>query len=164
MTTEQENKNVAEVIIVLNMARRMELTSIHQYMIHHYELDDMNFGALASEMRKTSIQEMRHAEWLAERIKELGGTPVSDLDDSIKTGLSIQEVFAYDRQLESKALERYNEFIHICNKCNDSISKRLFERILTEEQEHWNGFDDIDTHIANLGNTYLARMAGGDAD
>ena len=67
---EQKKKNVIEV---LNKARSMELHAIHQYMNQHYNLDDMDYGELAAKVKLIAIDEMRHAEMLAERIKELGG-------------------------------------------------------------------------------------------
>ena len=61
------------VITVLNKARAMELQAIHQYMNQHYSLDDMDYGELAANVKLIAIDEMRHAEDFAERIKELGG-------------------------------------------------------------------------------------------
>lgn len=167
MTSEAQQKQshkVAEVITVLNMARRMELTAVHQYMTHHYDLDDMDYGPLAAKIRKIAIAEMHHAEWFAERIKELGGTPATELDQSIEKNQEIEKIFPYNKQLETTTLERYNTFIKICSDCNDYVSKELFQKIIVEEQEHWNDFDDINEHIKKLGHDYLARMAGGNAD
>ncbi len=164
MSEQNLPKNVIEVIAVLNMARRMELTSIHQYMIHHYDIDDLDYGALASQVKQTSIDEMKHAEMFAERIKELGGTPSSDLDVPVQKNQDLKDIFAYNRALEATTIEKYNEFIDICAKCKDHVSKSLFEKVLVEEQDHYNLFDDIDNHVHTLGNEYLARMAGGNAD
>ncbi len=158
------DKNVAEVIAILNMARRMELTAIHQYMVNHYDLDDMDYGKLAKTVKSTSITEMKHAEMFAERIKELGGTPASELDVPVQKRQDITEIFVYNKSLEEQTLQKYNEFIHICSKCNDHVSKSLFQKILLDEQEHFNTFDDVNTHITTLGNNYLAQMAGGNAD
>ena len=68
-------KNVIEV---LNKARGMELHAIHQYMNQHYNLDNMDYGDLAAKMKLIAIDEMRHAEMFAERIKELGGEPTTE--------------------------------------------------------------------------------------
>ncbi len=156
--SENLDKNVLEVIAVLNMARRMELTAIHQYMINHYDIDDLDYGKLAHKIKKISIDEMRHAEEFAERIKELGGTPESQLDAPIQKKQDINEIFIYNKKLEEETIAKYNEFIHICSKCNDNISKNIFQKILVEEQEHFNNFDNISTHLTNLGNEYLSRM------
>lgn len=69
----------ANVIAALNKARSMELQAIHQYMNQHYNLDNMDYGELAMNMKLIAIDEMRHCESFAERIKELGGEPTSDL-------------------------------------------------------------------------------------
>lgn len=157
-------KSVEEVIAVLNTARAMELGSIHQYMIHHYTLDDMDYGGLASAVKKISIDEMRHAEMFAERIKELGGVPLSKPHMAIQNEHTFSDIFPYDRHLETETLEKYNEFIKVCVENGDNVSKSLFERILNEEQEHWNYFDDTSTHIDTLGKEFLAKMTGGSAD
>ena len=73
MTQEAAKKErVAKVIEVLNKARSMELYAVHQYMNQHYNLDDLDYGEFASKIKLIAIDEMRHAEQFAERIKELG--------------------------------------------------------------------------------------------
>ena len=69
----------ANVVEALNKARSMELHAIHQYMNQHYNLDDMDYGELAANMKLIAIDEMRHCEMFAERIKELGGEPTSEV-------------------------------------------------------------------------------------
>lgn len=164
METTPYKNNIQEIIALLNNARRMELSSIHQYMIQHYALDDMNYGGLASGVRRVAIDEMRHAETFAERIRELGGEPVTDLDVPIEHGQSIEAMFAFDREAETTTMARYNEYVAICARYGDHVTKQLFERILVVEQEHWNYFDDTDIHIGQLGKVFLARMAGGSSD
>ena len=90
---ENRESRKAKVIEVLNKARAMELFAIHQYMNQHYNLDDMDYGELAANMKLIAIDEMRHAENFAERIKELGGEPTTQKDGKIVTG---QEVTAID--------------------------------------------------------------------
>ena len=75
-----------KVIDVLNKARAMELQAIYQYMNQHYNLDDMDYGELAGKMKLIAIDEMRHAETFAERVKELGGEPVTGHDGKIAKG------------------------------------------------------------------------------
>ncbi len=149
----------ADVLATLNMARRMELTAIHQYMCEHYDLDDMDYQHLAKKVKELAIKEMKHAEMFAERIKELDGTPTSDIDVPVKKNLSVEEIFEYNTFLEEDTLKKYNLFVSICAKHNDHVSKKLFTQILQEEQEHFNDFDDIRSHIKELGNTYLAAVA-----
>ncbi len=157
-----DNKQV--VIDALNKARSMELTGIHQYMIYHYMLDDLNYGKMATIMRKISIDEMKHAEKIAERIKELDGEPVSKLYEPIKHGQDLKEVFPTSMYLEDDTIQAYNEIIDICVKAGDHISKQLIQQILQEEQEHLNYFDDTNTHITELGAVFLANMTGKSED
>ena len=76
----------ANVVEALNKARSMELHAIHQYMNQHYNLDDMDYGELAANMKLIAIDEMRHCEMFAERIKELGGEPTSEVAGKVVKG------------------------------------------------------------------------------
>ncbi|MCG8473165.1 MAG: bacterioferritin [Desulfobacterales bacterium] len=154
----QERK--AQVIEVLNKARAMELHAIGQYMNQHYGLDDMDFGELAAQMKLIAIDEMRHAEMFAERIKELGGEPVSDPADGVVRGQEVEQIFGFDTELEDGAIAAYNQFLTVCHECGDSISAKLFDDIIDEEQAHFNYFDNVDGHIQKLGAPFLAQKAG----
>ena len=81
-----------KVIDVLNKARAMELKAIHQYMNQHYNLDDMDYGELAAKIKLIAIDEMRHAEQFAERIKELGGEPVTDYPGKVVKGQKVDQL------------------------------------------------------------------------
>jgi bacterioferritin len=148
------------VIGVLNKARAMELQAISQYMNQHYNLDDMDFGEFAAKIKLIAIDEMRHAEMFAERIKELGGEPVTGPDGKVTKGQAVEDVFPFDAQEEDNAIVAYNQFLLVCQENSDSISMKLFETIIDDEQLHFNYFDSISAHIKKLGNAYLARIAG----
>ena len=99
MTQEAAKKErVAKVIEVLNKARSMELYAVHQYMNQHYNLDDLDYGEFASKIKLIAIDEMRHAEQFAERIKELGGEPNSELSSKITKGQKVMDVFHLQRE------------------------------------------------------------------
>ncbi|MGD9083819.1 MAG: bacterioferritin [Desulfobacterales bacterium] len=153
-------KRTQKVIEVLNKARAMELQAIHQYMNQHYNLDDLDYGELAAKLKLIAIDEMRHAETFAERIKELGGEPVTGHDGIVKKGQAVEGVFPFDANLEDHTIEVYNEFLLVCRENGDSISMKIFEEIIDEEQLHYNYFDNVDNHIKKLGDTYLAKIAG----
>jgi bacterioferritin len=153
-------KKTQKVIEVLNKARAMELQAIHQYMNQHYNLDDLDYGELAAKLKLIAIDEMRHAETFAERIKELGGEPVTGHDGTVKKGQAVEGVFPFDANLEDHTIEVYNEFLLVCRENGDSISMKIFEEIIDEEQLHYNYFDNVDNHIKKLGDTYLAKIAG----
>ena len=154
---EQQKKNVIEV---LNKARSMELHAISQYMNQHYNLDDMDYGSLAGKVKLIGIDEMRHAEMFAERIKELGGEPTADLAAKVQKGQKIDKIFPFDSGLEDNTIAEYNQFLKVCQDNGDSVSAKMFEAIIDEEQIHLNYFDNIGDHIDNLGDTYLAQIAG----
>lgn len=149
-----------KVIDVLNKARAMELQAISQYMNQHYNLDDMDYGELAAKIKLIAIDEMRHAEQFAERIKELGGEPVTVHEGTIKKGQKVEGIFPFDANLEDDTIDVYNQFLLVCRDNGDSISMKLFENIIDEEQIHYNYFDNVDAHIKKLGDTYLAKIAG----
>jgi len=163
-----ENKPKAEkrkkVIEVLNKARSMELQAISQYMNQHYNLDDMDYGEMAAKIKLVAIDEMRHAEMFAERIKELGGEPTTDPAGKVEKAQKVESVFLFDSKLEDHTLDVYNEFLRICHENGDSTSMKIFETVIDEEQIHFNYFDNVNTHIQNLGAAYLARIAGTPAD
>ena len=154
----QERKE--NVIEVLNKARAMELIAISQYMNQHYNLDDMDYGELAAKLKLIAIDEMRHAENFAERIKELGGEPVTGHEGKIVKGQTVEKVFPFDSELEDDTIDAYNQFALVCRENGDSVSMKLFETIIDEEQIHFNYFDNVTDHIQKLGDTYLAKLAG----
>jgi bacterioferritin len=149
-----------KVIDLLNKARSRELTAISQYMAQHYELEDQDFGKLASKIKEIAIQEMKHAEKLAERILFLKGEPTSKPDGVAKKGQKIQDMFTTDIALEAQAIKMYNEASVTCAAEKDQISKELFEELLKEEEVHLNTFENIKGHIDKLGAAYLATLAG----
>jgi bacterioferritin len=158
---EQRKKKVVEV---LNKARSMELHAIHQYMNQHYNLDDMDYGELAAKIKLIAIDEMRHAEMFAERIKELGGEPTTEPAAKVEKGQKLEAVFPFDAGLEDDTMDVYNRFILVCRENGDSTSMKLFETIVDEEQTHYNYFDNVNEHIQKLGPAYLAQIAGTPAD
>ena len=160
MTTATREQRRQQVIEVLNKARAMELKAIYQYMNQHYNLDDMDYGDLAANLKLIAIDEMRHAETFAERIKELGGEPVSGHDGKIAKGQKVEQIFPFDADLEDDTIDIYNQFLLVCRENGDSVSMKIFEDIIDEEQIHYNYFDDVNGHIKNLGDTYLAKIAG----
>jgi bacterioferritin len=149
-----------KVIDLLNAARARELTAITQYMAQHYELEDQDFGKLASKIKEIGIQEMKHAEDLAERILFLKGEPTSKPDAAIKKGQEIPDMLATDIALESQAIKMYNEAAVTCAEEKDQISKRLFEKLLEDEEEHLSIFENLKDHVDKLGVAYLTALTG----
>jgi len=160
MAQKPREERIKGVIEVLNKARGMELHAIHQYMNQHYNLDNMDYGELAAKVKLIAIDEMRHAEMFAERVKELAGEPVTESGAKVQKGQKVQEVFSFDAKLEDNTIDVYNQFATVCRENGDSISMKVFETIINEEQLHYNYFDNVDEHIKTLGDTYLAKIAG----
>jgi bacterioferritin len=160
MAQNTKEQKKGKVIEVLNKARGMELQAIAQYMNQHYNLDDMDYGDLAAKVKLISIDEMRHAEMFAERIKELSGEPTVEPAEKAQKGQEIQYIFSFDAELEDDTMDAYNQFLLVCRENGDSTSVKLFEAIIDEEQIHFNYFDNVDDHIKKLGETYLAQIAG----
>jgi len=160
MTELSREDRKGKVIEVLNEARGMELHAISQYMNQHYGLDNMDYGELAKNVKLIAIDEMRHAEMFAERVKELGGEPISEFAAKVQKGQKPEQIFVHDSGLEDHTIDRYNQFLLICRENGDSTTMKLFEQIIDEEQEHLNYFDNIHGHINELGSAYLARIAG----
>ena len=153
-----------KVIDLLNAGRASELTAIMQYMAHHYELDDQDYGPLAKVMKATAIDEMKHAEALAERILFLGGEPTTKPDGDVKKGQAIAALLKTDVALESGAVVMYNASANGCAQAGDQISKQLFEKLLADEEAHLDVFQNIQAHLDKLGDAYLATLAGGAAE
>ncbi len=159
-TTMDRETRAKKVIEALNQARGMELYAITQYMHQHFILDDADYGELAANMKRIAIDEMAHAESFAERIKELDGEPVTDRRGKVTTGLDVKRIYPFDADVELDTIDTYNALYAVCRECGDSVSMKLFERIIAEEQEHQSYFDDVAEHIKNLGDTYLSKIAG----
>jgi bacterioferritin len=149
-----------KVIELLNEARARELTAITQYMAQHYQLEDNDFGKLAKKIKEIAIQEMKHAEALAERILFLKGEPTTKPDADIKKGQEIPALLTTDVGLENAAIKMYNEAAVTCAAEKDQVSKDLFERLLKEEEDHLNFFENTKGHADKLGAAYLATLTG----
>ena len=150
-----------KVIQLLNEARARELTAIGQYMVQHYELEDAQFEKLAERLKSVGIQEMRHAESLAERILFLGGTPVSKPDGEIIKKEEIPAMLKTDIGLEQQAVSMYNRSAGICAQEGDNVSRHLFESLAGEEEKHLDDFENTLDHVNKLGAAYLATLTSG---
>jgi len=124
-----------KIIDALNEDREFELGAIMQYMGHHYEADGLESPAIIELFKKTSIDEMKHAEKLAERIVYLGGTP-STKPSKIMKGGEIRKMVSDDLSAENGAIERYKKHIKLCEKEGDPTTRLMLEGILSEEEGH----------------------------
>ncbi|MEE8449226.1 MAG: ferritin-like domain-containing protein [Thermodesulfobacteriota bacterium] len=131
-----------KIVEVLNKARADELMAILQYMGHHYEAEGMESPAIMDMFKETSIDEMKHAEKLAERIVYLGGTPTYQ-PSAMKKGGDLKKMVRDDLEAENSAIANYKKFIKICADEGDSTSRLMLEEILSQEEEHADNWETI---------------------
>jgi len=131
-----------KIIEVLNRARARELGVIIQYMRQHYEGEGLSSPAILEIFKEIAITEMKHAEAFGERIVYLGGTPTTK-PDPIRKSNELKAMIADDLQSENEAIEIYREAIVLCEKAGDPVTRLLFEKILTEEEEHKDSFQTL---------------------
>ncbi|WCT72696.1 bacterioferritin [Sphingomonas naphthae] len=129
-------KGDPKVIDFLNEALKNELTAINQYWLHYRLLDHWGIERLAEYERHESIDEMKHADWLSERILFLDGLPNFQLLGRLKIGESVEEVLKADLALEGEAIPLLRDAIAHAETVRDYISRDLFKRILDNEEEH----------------------------
>ena len=146
-------------IELLNAAIADELATIHQYMYFHFRLDDLGYAPLATLLRQTAIQEMLHAEQIAERILFLGGEVEMTVGRKVEKIHDAHEMVARAKQLEQEAIDMYNRFAAEAGNIPDSGSKKLFEALVDEEELHWDQFDQQAEHIERFGEQYLALQS-----
>ncbi len=129
-------KGDPRVIELLNEALRNELTAVNQYWLHYRLLDNMGVKKLAEFERHESIDEMKHADALAERILFLDGLPNFPLLGRLRIGQTVEEMLRADLELELEAVEQLKTAIAHCETVRDYASRDLFGRILANEEEH----------------------------
>jgi bacterioferritin len=125
-----------QVIDFLNKALFNELTAINQYWLHYRMLDNWGIKRLAEYERHESIDEMKHADTLADRILFLNGLPNFQALGKLRIGESVEEILKADLALEHDALPLLKEAIAHCEAVRDYVSREIFERILESEEEH----------------------------
>lgn len=129
-------KGDATVIEYLNKALTNELTAINQYWLHYRVLNHWGVQRLAEHERHESIDEMKHADWLSERILFLDGLPNFQQLHRLKVGETVEEILRADLALEEEAIPLLREAIAHCETVHDYVSRDLFKRILASEEEH----------------------------
>lgn len=129
-------KGDAKVIEFLNKVLLNELTAINQYWLHYRMLDNWGITKLAEYERHESIDEMKHADKLAERIFFLEGLPNFQNVGKLRIGETVEEILRADLEVEREALPVLQDAIAHCELVRDYNSRELFEDILDSEEEH----------------------------
>ena len=129
-------KGDPKVIDYLNQCLTNELTAINQYWLHYRVLDNWGVSRLAAYERHESIDEMKHADKLADRVLFLNGLPNFQAIHKLKVGETVEEILKADLALEMEALPLLRDAIAYCETVRDYISREIFEKILESEEEH----------------------------
>ena len=125
-----------KVIAHLNDALRAELTAISQYFLHAEMQENWGYHRLGGLIKKQSIDEMKHAEEVIERILFLEGTPNLGVGLKLNAGTNVKAQLEGDLALEMEAVAQYNAGIKTCVAEGDNTSRELFERFLKDEEKH----------------------------
>src|SRR5687768_18445768 len=136
-----------KVIEFLNQQLTAELTAINQYFLHAKMQENWGYSRLAKHTKAESIDEMRHAEVLTDRILFLDGLPNYQKLFALRIGETVKEQFECDMKIEVEAVDRLRRGIEYMRSVGDVTSARIFEDILADEEHH---IDYLETQIELL--------------
>ncbi len=137
-------KGNQDIILQLGVLLRNELTAINQYFLHARMLKNWGFMKLADHEYKESIEEMKHADFLIERILMLEGTPDPQKMSKIVIGKDVPQILASDLALERGAHADLVAAVTLCDEARDYVSKEIVQRILDDTEEH---IDHLETQL-----------------
>jgi len=150
-----------QVIAQLNLALREELTAINQYFLHAEMLHSWGYHRVGDFIKKQSIDEMKHAEKVIERLLFLEATPKMEYLD-LNIGSNLKAQFESDFKLEEKAITMYNEAIRVSREQGDDQSRELFSLLLKDEEQHYDWLGQQLHQIEEMGyERYLSLQVGG---
>jgi len=141
-------KGDKRVIEKLNEILTGELTAINQYFLHARICKDWGYEKIAKKVYEESIDEMKHAQWLTDRILFLKGLPNLQRLDQLNIGENVLEQLKADLKLEETAIPRLKEAIELCLEVKDVGTRELLEKILVSEEEHLDWLES-QLHIIN---------------
>jgi bacterioferritin len=149
----------AAILTILNDLLTNELTAINQYFIHAKMCKNWGYDRLAAKVRAESIDEMKHADEVIERILFLDGLPNLQKLNKLHVGQTVKEQLESDLQLEYNAIKQLNEWIETARKLGDNGSEDLMRRILVGEEEHTDWLEAQLELIRQVGEqNYLAQQ------
>jgi bacterioferritin len=152
-------KGDSRLIEALNEILTAELTGINQYFIHAKMCDNWGFERIAEKVRAESIEEMKHAEGVIERILHLEGVPNMQRLEKVKVGEKVGEQFKLDLALEIAAVGRLNKAIALAVELRDNTTREMLEEMLVSEEEHLHWLETQLELISQIGEAnYLAQQ------
>jgi bacterioferritin len=148
-----------KVIDLLNTILTNELTAINQYFLHSRICDNWGYKRLAHKIREESIEEMRHADWLIERVLFLDGLPNLQRLGKINIGQTVPEMLNLDYEVEKNSVKTLNDGVELCRAEGDNGSRELLERILIDSEKHVDWIESQLELIKQVGEAhYLAQQ------
>lgn len=137
----------SDIIEALNEVLTAELTAINQYFLHGKMQQDWGLTRLAAHSRAESIDEMKHAEEVTDRVLYFDGVPNYQRYFPLRIGQTVPEMLSADLELEYEAVARLNKGVALAREVGDNGTRELFERILVEEEHH---VDWIETQLDTI--------------
>jgi bacterioferritin len=152
-------KGNAKVVKVLNELLAEELTAINQYMVHSEMCDNWGFQKLHKAIEKQAMDEMRHAEWLIQRVLFLEGAPTVTKLNPVAIGKTVKDMVLNDFNAEVAAVKAYNAAILLASEAGDAITRDLLTKILADEEAHVDWAEQQRDQIALMGlELYLSNQ------
>ncbi len=152
-------KGDTRLIEALNEILTGELTGINQYFIHAKMCENWGYQRIAEKVRGESIEEMKHAEDLIERILHLEGVPNMQRLEKVKVGEKVAEQFKLDLELENTAVARFNRAIGLAVELRDNATREMLEEMLVSEEKHLHWLETQIELISQVGEAnYLAQQ------
>ena len=153
-----------QVIAQLQLALREELSAINQYFLHAEMCHNWGYHKLGAYIRKSSIDEMKHAEKLMERLLFLDAAPKMEYLE-LNVGSTVRAQLEADYKLEEKAVAMYNKAIQVSREQGDDQSRELFSLLLKDEEQHINWLEEQLHMIKEMGyERYLSLQTDGESD
>ncbi len=146
-------------IELFNRAISDELSAVHQYMYCHFQCDDQGYDLLAALFRKTAIEEMLHIERIAERILFLKGEVDLKASQEVKKINEVKAMLELATTLETQSIQDYNRWAMECASHADSVSRKLFEALVEDEERHFSQYDTELDNLQRYGEKYLALQS-----
>jgi bacterioferritin len=140
MAQVHRQKASIELLNMMNRAIARELQVSIQYMWQHIQWVGVKGFTVRDQLKLIAINEMTHAEMIADRLNYLGGVPTT-APDEIKVGKNLKEMIGFDIKAEEEATAMYKEIIDMCRKEKDIVTRKLFEQILEDEENHLDMFE-----------------------